>query len=454
MEYRKRILLIFGIVGSVTCCGLGGLAIYVGGKYFDFGYASHEAGAAVAAYRKSGLPWEAKDLAPNPPITTQENAAPLLKKAGAAFDLKQFNLDKKRIAKELDSNLLDQADKSLARYSKGLDLAVLAAKKPSVDFKRDWDMGPLLLFPEYAEIKNECLALCYRAELKSKHKGFPGALADLTAARGLARLAGQDPTFIALLVKLACEKFTLDAVQRIASAADGNQAALDLVSKAIQDSESHPTFANNLVAEAYMGLAAVRNQSVFNKNKEREDRGEPPIPINPDELVRSGLPENFMARAMAVRFLQEWTEFKPQIDRFHDDPLRLGAEMKKITDKWQAKPGASNILAIILMPVYDSIGKSVANVEAQTRCTSALIAALQIKARTGALPTSIAQIPGTWTDPFSGRPLLVRSQPGGIRIYSVGPNGADDGGFRMHERKTGDPTSWDIVAAYPPLPRT
>jgi hypothetical protein len=40
------------------------------------------------------------------------------------------------------------------------------------------------------------------------------------------------------------------------------------------------------------------------------------------------------------------------------------------------------------------------------------------------------------TDPYNGKPLIVRREPNGWLIYSVGQNGQDDGG-RIHDSAPG-----------------
>ena len=55
------------------------------------------------------------------------------------------------------------------------------------------------------------------------------------------------------------------------------------------------------------------------------------------------------------------------------------------------------------------------------------------------VPQYFTNIPA---DPFSGRPLLFRPAPAAYTIYSIGPNGADDGGDLTSELPRGAGGGW------------
>ena len=62
----------------------------------------------------------------------------------------------------------------------------------------------------------------------------------------------------------------------------------------------------------------------------------------------------------------------------------------------------------------------------------------------GREPASLAELvpallPAVPVDPYSGKPLVYRLDPKGFVLYSVGPNGRDDGGVHFEWRKKGMP---------------
>jgi len=444
MELRSRVLIGFAIAGVVVCGG----GTFLGLRYFDIPFASGQAESAAAAYRKAGLPWEAADLAPNPPVSKAENAAPLLKAAIASFDWTAFDKEHASLVQKLDEGQTSEVDKELSRYNRGLDSAAKAAERPRVDFKRDWDYGHDILLPEYAGAKALVRAFCLRAEVRAARNDISGTSRDLSTGLRLSALMGQEPCVIAMLVEIACNRLVFTAIQRCAAQLVKNPKGLESVATALKD-EANPDFVDALRGEAYLGLATLRNFDPLRDRNDAEDQGQNPPPIDPADLKRTGLPDGYFIRAFTARFFQNWTAAKALMDRFPDDPERLGHEMEAVTDR--SGPGLSNILSDILMPTYVQAGTADAVCEADRRVTAALLQALIIRAQTGRLPTRIDEIPGIWIDPFGGGPLLMKTQGDSIRIYSIGPNHEDDGGVSLRELKGDLRKDYDVVAAYPPI---
>jgi hypothetical protein len=76
---------------------------------------------------------------------------------------------------------------------------------------------------------------------------------------------------------------------------------------------------------------------------------------------------------------------------------------------------------------------------AECRAGCTLLALHRYRDRAGAWPTSLAEIEAqvsadTITDPFSGSPLGYRRSGNTFLLYSVGPNGTDEGGKRKDDR--------------------
>src|SRR5205085_10074692 len=70
---------------------------------------------------------------------------------------------------------------------------------------------------------------------------------------------------------------------------------------------------------------------------------------------------------------------------------------------------------------------------ARLLCAVAALAVERHRLARGAWPASLDALvpdflPGVPDDPFDGRPLRYRRLADGVVVYSVGPDGADDGG--------------------------
>jgi len=107
----------------------------------------------------------------------------------------------------------------------------------------------------------------------------------------------------------------------------------------------------------------------------------------------------------------------------------------------------SYLLAKMLFPVFSQAGQAAVKLEASDRATEALVAALEMKARTGSYPSAISDLPGNLTDPFTKKPLKLITKGDSVTVYSLGPDRKDDGGRSEH-----DPSrtlGYDIAASYP-----
>ncbi len=85
-------------------------------------------------------------------------------------------------------------------------------------------------------------------------------------------------------------------------------------------------------------------------------------------------------------------------------------------------------------------------VQARSRLmlTALLLAAR--KGETGRYPVSLAELRTSQTfDPFSGQPFVYSPTASGYKLYSVGPNGKDDGGKPYHEGKMNPRNAGDLL---------
>ena len=72
------------------------------------------------------------------------------------------------------------------------------------------------------------------------------------------------------------------------------------------------------------------------------------------------------------------------------------------------------------------------------------------RAATGSYPETLEKLPLTDlkelpVDPFSGRPFVYHKEGDGYVLYSVGPNGRDDGGKRdLKDPEAPDDIAWTV----------
>jgi hypothetical protein len=85
--------------------------------------------------------------------------------------------------------------------------------------------------------------------------------------------------------------------------------------------------------------------------------------------------------------------------------------------------------------------------EARLRLIYAALKLEAIRKQTGQYPALLAESGSDplLTDPFSGKPLIYQRDGAGYRLYSVGPNGRDDGGKPFKEGKMAPDSSGDLL---------
>ena len=102
----------------------------------------------------------------------------------------------------------------------------------------------------------------------------------------------------------------------------------------------------------------------------------------------------------------------------------------------QAIPG--RVLTSLLMPALSAVETAYTRTEAYAAVTKAAFGAQASLQRQEDPLKALAALKSGETplgiDPFDGQPLRVRVDDRGLVIYSIGPNGVDNGGFKHDER--------------------
>jgi hypothetical protein len=429
-----------------SVCGacLAGL-IWLATRFFDAPFVARDADRAERAYKAAGLPWEAKDLAPNPPVKDADNAAPLIATVIKNGQLEKFSGQERELYALVRAGKLKEAETRLAQYQDALRSAELASMRPHLDFKRDWDLGANLLFEENAVVRSLVKLLCIQSELEAAQQKTTESLQTLEHAWLLAHLPRDEPAVLSMLASINHERFVLASASRCATSLQNDRPFLEALDRLLADSGPPLDLVWAMKGEAYMCLANLRNLDLMRiaSNSEDVDATRPP-----EILKRTGLPSDMQAKAFAVRFMQMWTEGKPILDRFKDDPEGAGKAWNKLAEKWEMGWSMTDRLNAILFPSFGGIWASTMSRDADILVNRALISAFLKRLQTGTFPSRIEGVGGAWIDPFTKTPLRIKRAGESIRIYSLGPDRKDDAGIAKGEVRGAK--GFDIVAMYPP----
>lgn len=407
---------------------IGGLVAVTAGAYvllasrFDPGYGAGEYEAAKREYLAAGLPWTAKDLAPNPPIRPEEDATTLILDLIKSFDEPTFQ----KVTRGLRPADAGAAE-AIAPFAKIFDRAAGLDQKSSLSFPRDYDLAQELTYPEYAPLRAIAKGLAFRAEIGAISGDRAGAVADLRAAYAVARLTAKDPSFIGALVAIALDGIANSAARRIADRRP--EWGPDLAKLVGSQPPLDPTPA--IRGEAYMLLSTLRNLSRYGgffsfKNSLNKAWTEEEALVSEGPITRDGDPAGRIARAQVRPFMRFFAE-AVRLLKSRGPRSAVGEALDRRADSLTDPTVASNALASILMPVLPPGFKAIDRRAAELALTRLYI---RLAERRANLPADGWIPPGA--DPW-GNAFVYRRTPDGFRLYSKGPNGKDDGGVTLRE---------------------
>jgi hypothetical protein len=113
--------------------------------------------------------------------------------------------------------------------------------------------------------------------------------------------------------------------------------------------------------------------------------------------------------------------------------------------KRKAGRGWLHPVTAMFMPAFARAAEVDATIIARLRCARVALAVERFRLKEGRLPDSLEQLKPAFLeavpeDPFDGKPLRYKKLGKGYLVYSIGPDGADNGG--VEDKKEGRP---DIV---------
>jgi hypothetical protein len=449
---KRQVPIAAVVVGSVLLiCGLGGWLVW---SKSDMGAAAAELDQAVIDAKAAGLPWVAADLDQRPAVKEGENAAPLIRQAQALIDGDAKLVKALKASDEAQRGGDDMAMRAaLDTLQPLVRLARLAADKPRCDFHRDWDEGAWLMFPELADVKLLAKVLGAQAVAEAGRGDVSSALQDLGRTVTTGRHAGAEPVLIGMLVDLACESIAVRAAEQIAEKWHADAARLALLREKLGRLGPEPDFVYALKGESYMGVAVLRNvrsrREFMTLVGDSSVGSQEEVVRRPTKFVRSGVPPTLFGRIFLCRNLQMWLRFHKEISGI-SNPIVISRILDKISKREQ-QMGWSHLANHVLVPMFSQAGDAVAKGTAYRLCTAALAAVLEFKSKRGRYPINLAEVGVTDKDPFDGKPLKLRVDGEECRVYSVGPDGEDNGGVRQSELagNTLADEGWDVVASYP-----
>lgn len=440
-----------------------GLVGLYGFVRYDFASAAGELDRHVETARHLGLPLTPEDMR-HAPVAADENAAPLYREIAEQFAAKKKDLEYREVAEAQKVIFLKSAGRlpEFQSLSGHLDpilaRAVEASQRKSCDFERDWDLGPYLVFTEFASLKNVVKWLSFRAVYRARTGEFEAALTDLAAADRVGAHLIEDKVLISGLVRISCDVMVMRAINAIATFHERDSDRLARLADVVKSFSPVETVVPFLRSEAFWGYWTSLNLDRYGRMHPKEideawghgDMGFMGMGIERWRVFPPLIPTHLVEEAYASRSLEFWNEMMALHREKNWKSRELSFELDRRARRFETSTRPCDAIGAILFPVFAQAGTAFEKMEATRQSTLALIEALRFRNRTGAWPKDLDQIGFEIDDPYSGKPIRYTAGPEGFRIYTVYADGKDDGGKFAHQ-PSGNAEGRDLVLAAHPV---
>jgi hypothetical protein len=354
-----------------------------------------------------------------PPIPDADNAARLYELATQQYQAATVAADKDVDYSQLDLRSPEVAE-YLQRQQKALEIVRRAADMPGCRFERDYsklgrDDLVSELVPQLGRFRADARLLALAAKAEATNGSTDLALADCRRIYAIGAHAGSPPTLISVLVTMAIDGLADETVVKVLPCVTSRA---PLAAFAAPDPRAMALmFDQALRAEEALGLASFCD-------------------------FASGSQGHVMTKATrgTVWFLwmredlESYRDLMRREQVFAQQPYyEATAAQQRVEGKVKTGQGYGPLTRIIASALQSEL-RTMAKAQARESSVAVACAATCYRLDHGAYPPTAALLVPAYlaaipTDPFDGRPMRFKKRDdGSVAIYSVGPDGVDDGG--------------------------
>jgi hypothetical protein len=324
------------------------------------------------------------------------------------------------------------------------------AQFPRGRYSIEYPRNPQDLAPGSSQANHVAQLLWADAVLAAQQKKMDQAVTSSMAMLNTARSIGDEPIGKSQQQRLTMDNLAVRTLERVLAQGQATDDELKRMQRLIQEEASEPLFLNSL----------------------RGERASAAAYINAIQSGRMRYRLQFYHGKLARQLPGSWQHYLDMVivRRAQPDYFRLLTALVEIAklapEDWEAqieqlKPRAEP-LPVEFKSWFQSAAGSFGPFQinlALLRCSQSALAAERFRLAHGRWPDSLSAmipefLPDVPTDPFDRQPLRFRRCHQGIMIYSVGPDGHDDGGIlnRQHFASGSDVgfQLWDVAARRQP----
>lgn len=461
-KWRTAVLLVGAAMVLAGCSSRGGSGGAVSGAMRDFlrrfgslnpaeavviavriHRGPHDLAVQRAAARREAVLLTPKELqAPLPP--PDRNAALLYSRLTRLLQKKPLDPKTDRIRGSLGVRVAHSPEevarvrRLLIERQDVMELVQAAAARPECVFRRHWERGFLMQFPEYRTMREAARLLTARSYFQAQGGHYAEAVASETLALRLAQHPTGDPCAIGQLVGIACNAIALAGMENILCTAGPNAPVDEAVYHAVADHRLRLQLRRALEGEITIYSTSMQglrqSEGAANGNLRPTGRpGDPGSAAVPPDLAKTaqGLPpagRQIWAHCLDAGEADYLSLMRSLIAASGEPYVRSRALVRRLRELNSDTAGNPVLQLASPAAVLGDMLTHSTHVRAQEEALKTSAEVLAYAARHGAFPDRLEQaISRPPLDPFGSHPLQYRREANGFVIYSVGPDGDFDG---------------------------
>ncbi|MBP7935188.1 MAG: hypothetical protein KA354_11125 [Phycisphaerae bacterium] len=392
-------------------------------------YVSRQLRAEITRIRDAGEPLVFKDLETGLPKPEEDQDAAWYYNAGLALvrptgiieALEPYWVAATRPASQPSSEQLAQARNILDRNKLAFEMFDQGAALPFGRFNLNmqYGMGPAI--ERLAVVRSAFKLLSLRTR-EAVGRGQADQAAEVVISSFAAlRILRTQPTVIVQVSGVTCRSLLLTDAQAVLNLAQLSEGSLARLQRAVQESWMDNEIERMVLADRVYGIAGMRCDLVTLVDEQVAAK-------LVEEGIAPSMPEgswlNPFPRQLSLGYLKD-------MDRLLQASRKPWPEIVTA----MSQPGlARSTLGRLLVPSMTRSVVLTGRSLAKMRCTAVAIMIRRHLIRHGMLPETLAELIPAWADalpadPFTGKSLIYRREPGGYIVYGVGEDLQDDGGL-------------------------
>jgi hypothetical protein len=325
------------------------------------------------------------------------------------------------------------AERHLADYAESLRLMHEAARIGGPGrYPTDFSKGFAMLLPHAQSLRQGVRLLELEARVRARQGDAHGTAESLHAIFQAAASLEREPVLVSQLVRYACISIGVSLLQDVLTQMEFSDADLAMLQHDLEVADFQPGLRRAIQAERVLGMSAFHDSELLD--------------------IEIGRPA---ATATAVTRQDDLTAYLEYMRRFEAAALKpwpdAHIDAQAVSDDFQAANGsligkARYLLTAKILPGMESAFHAAFRAQARNRVAAAAMAVERHRVKYGETPASLEQtmpefLTAVPSDPFDGKPLrYFRVGDDGYTVYSIGTNGADDGGQDQENRGEPDVT--------------